>query len=132
MPIGNMPVGTIVHNVELKIGKGGAIARSAGNYAQITGMLPIGIALPGLMSTCSPDTTRSPAFTRCGARTEDRQGRGDRPVRGQLRPDRRPRPGLRDAAPELGPIGIALPGLMSTCSPDTTRSPAFTRCGARM
>ncbi|GEP10815.1 MULTISPECIES: 50S ribosomal protein L2 [Methylobacterium] len=36
-PIGNMPVGTIVHNIELKIGKGGAIARSAGNYAQIVG-----------------------------------------------------------------------------------------------
>ena len=37
MPIGSIPVGTIVHNVELKIGKGGAIARSAGNYAQIVG-----------------------------------------------------------------------------------------------
>ena len=37
MPLANMPVGTIVHNVELKIGKGGAIARSAGNYAQIVG-----------------------------------------------------------------------------------------------
>ncbi|MBY6242418.1 50S ribosomal protein L2 [Methylosinus sp. Sm6] len=37
MPIGNIPVGTIVHNVEMKIGKGGAIARSAGNYAQIAG-----------------------------------------------------------------------------------------------
>jgi large subunit ribosomal protein L2 len=37
MPIGNIPVGTIVHNVELKIGKGGAVARSAGNYAQIVG-----------------------------------------------------------------------------------------------
>ncbi len=37
MPIGNMPVGTIVHNVEMKIGKGGAIARSAGTYAQIVG-----------------------------------------------------------------------------------------------
>ena len=36
-PIGGMPVGTIVHNIELKIGKGGAIARSAGNYAQIVG-----------------------------------------------------------------------------------------------
>jgi len=31
MPIGNIPVGTLVHNVELKIGKGGAIARSAVN-----------------------------------------------------------------------------------------------------
>jgi large subunit ribosomal protein L2 len=37
MPMSNMPVGTIVHNVEMKIGKGGAIARSAGNYAQIVG-----------------------------------------------------------------------------------------------
>ena len=37
MPVGNMPVGTIVHNVELKIGRGGAIARSAGTYAQIVG-----------------------------------------------------------------------------------------------
>ena len=37
MPLKNMPVGTIVHNVELKIGKGGQIARSAGAYAQIMG-----------------------------------------------------------------------------------------------
>src|ERR1700736_5366733 len=36
-PVGNMPIGTIVHNVELKIGKGGQIARSAGTYAQIVG-----------------------------------------------------------------------------------------------
>ena len=35
MPVGSMPVGTIVHNVEIKIGKGGQIARSAGTYAQI-------------------------------------------------------------------------------------------------
>ena len=37
MPIGNIPVGTIVHNVEIKIGKGGQIARSAGTYVQIVG-----------------------------------------------------------------------------------------------
>ena len=37
MPVANIPVGTIVHNVELKIGKGGQIARSAGTYAQIVG-----------------------------------------------------------------------------------------------
>ncbi len=36
-PLGNLPVGTIVHNVEMKIGKGGQIARSAGSYAQIVG-----------------------------------------------------------------------------------------------
>jgi large subunit ribosomal protein L2 len=37
MPLANIPVGTIVHNVEMKIGKGAAIARSAGTYAQIVG-----------------------------------------------------------------------------------------------
>jgi large subunit ribosomal protein L2 len=37
MPIANIPVGTIVHNVEIKIGKGGQIARAAGSYAQIVG-----------------------------------------------------------------------------------------------
>src|SRR6266540_3354710 len=35
MPVGSMPIGTIVHNIELKIGKGGQIARSAGTYVQI-------------------------------------------------------------------------------------------------
>src|SRR6267378_8025554 len=37
MPLGNMPIGTIIHNVELKIGKGGQLARSAGTYAQLVG-----------------------------------------------------------------------------------------------
>ncbi|MGA7975392.1 MAG: 50S ribosomal protein L2 [Pseudolabrys sp.] len=37
MPLASIPVGTIVHNIELKIGKGGQIARSAGSYAQIVG-----------------------------------------------------------------------------------------------
>src|SRR5271155_6193538 len=37
MPLASIPVGTIVHNVEMKIGKGGALARSAGTYAQIVG-----------------------------------------------------------------------------------------------
>jgi large subunit ribosomal protein L2 len=37
MPLANIPVGTIVHNVEMKIGKGGALARSAGTYVQIVG-----------------------------------------------------------------------------------------------
>src|SRR5476649_726296 len=37
MPIGSIPVGTIVHNVEIKIGKGGQLARSAGTYTQIVG-----------------------------------------------------------------------------------------------
>lgn len=37
MPLKNIPVGTIVHNIELKIGKGGQLARSAGSYAQVSG-----------------------------------------------------------------------------------------------
>lgn len=37
MPLSAMPVGTIVHNVELKPGKGGQVARSAGSYAQLVG-----------------------------------------------------------------------------------------------
>ncbi len=37
MPLGSIPVGTIVHNVELKIGKGGQMARAAGSYVQLVG-----------------------------------------------------------------------------------------------
>ena len=37
MQLSAIPVGTLVHNVELKPGKGGQIARSAGSYAQIVG-----------------------------------------------------------------------------------------------
>jgi large subunit ribosomal protein L2 len=37
MPLGAMPVGTIVHNIEMKPGKGGQVARSAGSYAQYLG-----------------------------------------------------------------------------------------------
>ena len=35
LPLGNIPVGTVVHNIELHIGRGGQIARSAGTSAQI-------------------------------------------------------------------------------------------------
>ncbi len=37
MPLAVMPIGTIVHNVEMKPGKGGQIARAAGTYAQLVG-----------------------------------------------------------------------------------------------
>ena len=37
MPLRGMPIGTIIHNVEMKPGKGGQIARSAGAYAQLVG-----------------------------------------------------------------------------------------------
>ncbi len=35
MPMKNIPLGTIIHNVEMKPGKGGALARSAGTFAQL-------------------------------------------------------------------------------------------------
>jgi large subunit ribosomal protein L2 len=37
MPLRSMPVGTIIHNVEMKPMKGGQIARAAGGYAQLVG-----------------------------------------------------------------------------------------------
>ncbi|MFT8585641.1 50S ribosomal protein L2 [Acetobacter papayae] len=37
MPLSAIPVGTIVHNIELKQGAGGKMARSAGTYAQLVG-----------------------------------------------------------------------------------------------
>ncbi len=37
MPMKSIPVGTIIHNIEMKAGKGGQIARSAGTYAQLVG-----------------------------------------------------------------------------------------------
>src|ERR1700761_1389161 len=37
MPLRAMPIGTIIHNVELKPLKGGQVARSAGTYAQLVG-----------------------------------------------------------------------------------------------
>ena len=36
-PLKSIPVGTIVHNIELKPGDGGQIARSAGAFAQLIG-----------------------------------------------------------------------------------------------
>ena len=36
LPLKNMPLGTVIHNIEMQPGKGGALARSAGTYAQLT------------------------------------------------------------------------------------------------
>jgi large subunit ribosomal protein L2 len=37
LPMANIPVGTIIHNVELKVGGGAQVARSAGTYVQLIG-----------------------------------------------------------------------------------------------
>src|SRR3546814_13857012 len=49
MPLNSIPVGTIVHNVEMKPGKGGPIARAAGTYVQLVGR-DAGLALLKLSS----------------------------------------------------------------------------------
>jgi large subunit ribosomal protein L2 len=36
LPLGDIPLGTIVHNIELRPGQGGALARSAGTFAQLS------------------------------------------------------------------------------------------------
>jgi len=35
LPLSSIPLGTIIHNIEIKPGRGGAMARSAGSYAQL-------------------------------------------------------------------------------------------------
>lgn len=37
LPLRNIPVGTIIHNVEMRPGKGGQLARAAGSYVQLVG-----------------------------------------------------------------------------------------------
>ena len=49
MPMQNIPVGTVIHNIEMKPRKGGQIARSAGAYAQLIGK-DAGYALLRLVS----------------------------------------------------------------------------------
>lgn len=57
MPLSSMPIGTIIHNVEMKPGKGGQIARSAGSFVQLVGR-DSGWAILKLMSG---ETRRVPA-----------------------------------------------------------------------
>lgn len=37
LPMKNIPVGTVIHNIEMKPGRGAQLARAAGSYAQLTG-----------------------------------------------------------------------------------------------
>ena len=37
LPLENIPVGTVIHNIELKPGKGGQLVRAAGTEAQLLG-----------------------------------------------------------------------------------------------
>ena len=64
MPLANMPVGTIVHNVEMKLGKGGQIARSAGTYVQLWAAMPATpccASIPAKCAWCRPSAWRRSA-----------------------------------------------------------------------
>lgn len=50
MLLGNLPAGSIVHNLEMKPGKGGQLARSAGAYAQLMGRDQSGYVIARLSS----------------------------------------------------------------------------------
>ena len=65
MPLGSIPVGTIIHNIEMKPGAGAKIARSAGNYAQLVGK-DAGYAQLKLMSG-EVRTVRSECLASIGA-----------------------------------------------------------------
>ena len=99
--------GTIVHNVEMKIGKGGAIARSAGTYAQIVGRdqgyvslrlnsgeqrLVHGQCFASVGAVSNPDhmnTSIGKAGRTCWLGTPAQSRRGDEPGRPSARRRRR-------------------------------------------
>ena len=61
LPLSNIPLGTHIHNIELKVGKGGQIVRSAGTFAQLMAKenkyalikLPSGEVRMVLLSCCA-------------------------------------------------------------------------------
>ena len=65
MPLGAIPVGTVIHNIEIKPGAGGKVARSAGTFAQLVGK-DAGLAQVKLMSG-EVRTVRSECMASIGA-----------------------------------------------------------------
>lgn len=65
MPLGAIPVGTVIHNIELKPGAGAKVARSAGTFAQLVGK-DAGLAQVKLMSG-EVRTVRSECVASIGA-----------------------------------------------------------------
>ena len=103
MPLANMPVGTIVHNVELKKGRGGQLARSAGTYAQLVGK-DAGYAQIKLeLRRAAPGAGRVPGHGRRGlqpGQPEHRHRQGRPPALARPSPDgsrRRHEPGRPSA-----------------------------------
>ena len=71
MPMRNIPMGTIIHNIEMKPGGGGQMARAAGAYAQLVGK-DAGYALLRLGSG-EQRMVRAECMATVGARLEPRQ-----------------------------------------------------------
>ena len=70
MPLPRMPVGTIVHNVELKPGKGGQIARSAGTYGSSSAATRAWRSCASTRASSVSCTARAwPRSVRCPTRT---------------------------------------------------------------
>ncbi len=127
MPLAAIPVGTIIHNIEMKVGAGGKIARSAGTYAQLVGK-DAGYAQIKLMSG-ELRVVRSECMASIGAvsnpgqhEPEDRQGRphalaglpaaqprrGHEPGRSPAGRWRRPQLGRPSPGLAVGPAGQGL------------------------
>jgi large subunit ribosomal protein L2 len=74
LPLRNIPVGTIIHNIELKPGRGGQMARSAGAFVQLVGK-DQGFALLRLprASCAACRRVHGPRSARCRTRCGERQ-----------------------------------------------------------
>ena len=53
MPLSGMPIGTIIHNVEIKPNKGGQIARAAGTYAQFVVAMAVMLRSASARANCA-------------------------------------------------------------------------------
>ena len=104
LPLANIPTGTLVHNVELKPGRGGQLARSAGSGVQLVAK----DEGHGVLRLPSGEMRRVPLACRA---TVGQVGNTDH---------------------ENISSGSAFPGLMSAAGPDSTVAPTRSRAGARM
>jgi hypothetical protein len=134
MELGQMPVGTIVHNVEMKPGKGGQLARSAGTYVQVVGRDRGMVIGPPELGRAALHPLRLHGHGRRGVEPgqpepEFRQGR-PHPLAGpsSAHPRRRQEPGRPPARRRRRPhLGRPSPGHSRGASRPRVPAPATTR-----
>ena len=118
MPMAAIPVGTIIHNIEMKPGAGGKIARAAGTYAQLVGKDAGWAQIKLVLGRTAHGARRVHGLDRRGVEPgqhepEDRQGRSHA-LAGQAaaQPRRGDEPGGSSAGRRRGPqLGRAASGL---------------------